>query len=130
MSSGSSGSNRWENADLDGMDLKCVFVDDGDAEDKLPEFFDTNLVHRNRQKKDNCQLCGHHFNNLTKVLSKGDKRFYCKHCGKSVCDACSQNLRKLSKMDKKAHKICDFCDHSISNAQFKQTLKSDIESKI
>jgi hypothetical protein len=47
-SGGSSGSNRWDNADLDDHDYKNVFVDDGEGEEKLPEFFDTTLVQKNR----------------------------------------------------------------------------------
>ena len=116
MSEDSSGSNRWDNADLDDLDYKNVFVDDGDAEERLPEFFDTNLVYKNREKREDCQLCGCEFSKLTK------KRFYCSYCGRSVCDACSQNFRRLSQMDKKQHKICDFCDHQLSNFQIKTQL--------
>ena len=105
----SSGGNRWDDADLDGLEYKHVFVDDGDAEEKLPEFFDTNLVQKNRQKRDECQLCGNTFNKLAK------KRYFCNYCGRSICDACSQNYRRLSQMDKKNHKVCDFCDHQLSN---------------
>jgi biotin synthase-like enzyme len=81
--SGSSDSNRWDTADLDDLDYKNVFVDDGDAEERLPEFFDTSLVHKNRQRKDECQLCGLAFNKVTK------KRYHCNYCGRSICDACS-----------------------------------------
>ena len=32
-------------------------------------------------------------------------------------------------MDKKEHRVCDVCDHMMSNIQFKNKLQGDIERK-
>ena len=56
-------------------------------------------------------------------------RHYCKACGISVCDLCSQTSRRLSKMDKKEYRVCDICDHKASNYQFKEKLQADLEKK-
>jgi len=106
-----------------------VFVDDGNDEDRLPDFFDTNIIHERRHKKNYCMLCLIEFGGFGK-LGVGKKRLNCKKCGISVCELCSQTSRRLSKMDKKSYKVCDRCDHSMSNTMFKDNLKNDIRSKI
>ena len=47
-------------------------------------------------------------------------------CGQSCCELCLQNVRRLSKIDKKAYPICDRCDHTLSNKQVREKLKNDI----
>lgn len=56
-------------------------------------------------------------------------RHYCKSCGISACDLCSQNSRRLSKLDKKVYRVCDKCDHRMNNRQFKVKLQEDLEKK-
>ena len=103
------------------MDCVNVFVDQGDVEDNLPEFFDVNMV--NKSKGKNCYLCQTEFGKIRK------KRINCKMCGQSCCDLCTQNIRRLSKIDKKQYQICDRCDHQMSNKLFRDKLKDDIKRK-
>lgn len=104
-SSSDSSGNRWNPDVLDDMECKNVFVDD--AEEHLPELFDHERIPK--VKTEECQLCQETFNLLKR------QRHYCKSCGLSVCDLCSQSSRRLSKMDKKEHRVCDKCDHTLSN---------------
>lgn len=68
-----SSGDRWDPAILSDMDCVNVFVDQGDVEDNLPEFFDVNMV--NKYKHKNCYLCQTEFGKISK------KRILCKMCG-------------------------------------------------
>ena len=53
---------------FDGIACTQVFVDNGD--DKLPEFFDTNVIHTKRKKLNYCQLCTKEFGQLDIISMK------------------------------------------------------------
>ena len=108
----SSGEERWNPDILNEFECKNVFIEDED--DHLPDFFDVDKV--NKTKKDECGLC---FESIGGILKK---RNYCKKCGSNVCELCSQTHRRLSKSDKREYRVCDSCDHQMSNYQFKEKL--------
>ena len=115
----SSDSNRWNPDILNEFECKNVYLDE--EEDNLPEFFDVDKVVKS--KRDECSLCHEGFNMLLK------KRNYCKRCGGSVCELCSQTSRKLSKSDKREYRVCDVCDHQMSNSNFKEKLAEEVRRK-
>ena len=122
-SSGSSGSDsgaqRYYEHLLKDMECNLMFLDD--AEEHLPEIFDVASV--KKDLKDECKHCSETFSKLR------NPRHHCRKCGASVCDLCSQTHRRLSKRDKNKHRVCDICDHMISNTQFRKKLDTDIQRK-
>ena len=104
----SGGEDRWDPDILDTMDGICVFMDNGDEEEDLPELYDVSIVRK--EKRENCHLCDVAFNFLLK------KHHFCNLCGHSICDSCSNQARRLSKRDKKKYRICDLCDHKKTNS--------------
>jgi len=68
-------------------------------------------------------LCFEQFNMLLK------KRNYCKKCGSSVCELCSQSSRRLSKSDKREYRVCDACDHHLSNSLFNLKMQEEIAKR-
>jgi hypothetical protein len=72
--------DRWDPNLLEDMDYKNVFVEEGEPEDTLPDFFDVNVI--TSKKQDWCYLC-------QAVFKLSKKRYFCKACGKSCCDMCS-----------------------------------------
>jgi len=104
------------------MECKQVFIGERDRkggfnEDRLPEFFDISVIKKNlrSKKQDHCELC-------TKDLGMF-KKCHCLKCGATVCDQCSMESRRLSKMDKRLHKVCDKCDHEMNNSLFIERLE-------
>ena len=49
------------------------------------------------------------------IMKKG--RHHCRKCGRTVCDRCRQNKRRLAKGEKKEEQVCDQCDFEIGNYQ-------------
>ena len=110
---------RWQvQADVE---MDCVFLDEDQEEDELlPELFDTESVQM--IKSENCQLCAVKFTFLCREHN-------CKKCGKAVCDTCSHNKRRLSKIDKEKFRVCDECDILLSNYNFSRMYMREISDK-
>eukprot|EP00347_Sterkiella_histriomuscorum_P005670 403355710 len=110
---------RWDEDALKDMDFLCTFLDN--EEDNLPDIFDTKKI--KKQKTENCGLCE---KNLGRSALAGaitgtgsfHKRHHCRKCGTTVCSLCSQQKRRLSKVDKKKYRVCDVCDTLMSNCNF------------
>jgi len=91
--------------------MDCVFLDDeAHLEETLPDLFDVGQVQM--LTSNHCMLCSKLYN--VSMLFGTDKQ-NCSRCGKSVCDNCSQAKVRLSKLEKKKHRVCDFCDSVLSN---------------
>lgn len=95
-----SGEGRWHLEDLEEMEFVCTFLEN--EEDALPDYFDTKKVAK--KKSESCMLC---IKQLSGFKTSKNRRHHCRHCGMSVCNLCSQNRRRLSKLDKEKHRICD-----------------------
>lgn len=108
------------------MEMVCTFLDN--EEDRLPDVFDPSRVPK--VDTDNCYLCSKKFSKLTtKMIRSAGGRHHCKKCGQSVCNMCRNNVRRLSKLDKKKYKICDQCDTTILNVNFEMMYKDCIEKQ-
>lgn len=91
--------------------MDCVFLDDErKEEDALPELFDVNQV--DMLTGTHCMLCSHKFGSVFMIGSEAEN---CSRCGKAVCDPCSSQKRRLSKLEKKKYRVCDLCDTVLSN---------------
>ena len=98
-----------------------MFLDEDQSEEELlPDLFDPEVVQM--LKSDICMSCAVKFNLLT-------LKHHCRKCGKQVCDACSKNKRRLSRLEKTKYKVCDECDTLMSNYNFTRMHLREIEQK-
>jgi hypothetical protein len=71
----------------------------------LPDDCET-VDEKNFDNEDQCYLClkalAKKFGGLRK---KG--RHHCRKCGRTVCDRCRQNRKRISKNDKNEYLVCD-----------------------
>jgi hypothetical protein len=103
------------------VEMDCVFLDEDQEEDELlPELFDPESIQL--IKAENCMLCTTKFGFLT-------VQHNCRKCGKAVCDTCSRNKRRLSKIDKDKFRVCDECDILLSNYNFSRMYMREISDK-
>ena len=105
------------------MEIVCTFVDN--EEDKLPDVFDPSKVVK--QNHESCYLCTKTFSKMQTALTGA--RHHCKKCGQTVCALCCNNTRRLSKLDKKQHEICDKCDMMMANINFESMYITCIEKQ-
>ena len=77
--------------------------------DHLPLTLDLKAVERTQATA--CELCEKPF---TPAIGKNPVR-HCKRCGKSVCQQCSDQRRRLSKQDSLAYRTCDSCVTEMEN---------------
>jgi hypothetical protein len=103
------------------MEGKNVFLGQVEDDEYMSDEVDFELVPK--RKEDNCFLCQTAFNLLK-------KRNFCKRCGRSACEMCSQNKRRLSTKDKNKYKICDKCDHDMSNKYFMKKMNTDMKERL
>ena len=120
-SSSGDSANRFDERLLDDMECSVHFMDA--AEDFLPEYFPVDSV--KLINSSTCEVCSETF--TTKLGSR--PRRHCRKCGVSVCDLCSQSQRRLMKSETTKYRVCDLCDHLISNVQFDRKLKEDTNKK-
>ena len=88
-------------------------------EDDRPRFDDRggDRPYYNNRNNDECTLCDKKFGKLKM------NRKHCNLCGISVCGYCSNNRKRLSQMDKKSYRVCDFCDVKLTNIAFENMYK-------
>ena len=53
----------------------------------------------------------------------------CRKCGKMVCENCSKARRRLSKLEKTKHRVCDECDALLSNHLLEKMFQREVASK-
>ena len=68
-------------------------------------------------------LCGDAFKML--LVAKHN----CRKCGKMVCENCSKSRRRLCKMEKSKHRVCDECDALLSNYLLEKMFQREVSSK-
>ena len=96
------GPSRWKQPSS--LEMDCVFLDeDQKEEDGLPEIFTLEAIEE--LKSNTCMLCSETFNVLRLVVKHN-----CRKCGKMICENCSRQKRRLSKLEKTKHRVCDECD--------------------
>ncbi len=114
---------RWDEEALKDMDFVCTFLDN--EEDTLPELFDFKKV--KKQQADLCALCERHLGRISKLgAGPCTKRHHCRKCGSTVCSLCSNQKRRLCKVDKKKYRVCDVCDTLMSNVNFESMYEGCI----
>lgn len=79
-----------------------------------------------RTKQDECSVCETQFT-IVAAFGMGAREFYCKQCGKAVCERCSMNRKYLSKDSKEKFRVCDFCDTKLDNIRTKVNLERIIQ---
>ncbi|CDW79685.1 and ph domain-containing protein 6 [Stylonychia lemnae] len=114
QSGNSDNNNRWDEEALKDMEFIATFLDN--EEDNLPDMFDIKKI--KKVQSDNCGLCEKPLSRITLAGTSTQKRHHCRKCGTSVCNLCSQQKRRLSKVDKKKFRVCDVCDTLMSNNNF------------
>ena len=114
------GPSRWKhNNDLE-MDV--VFLDeDQKEEDGLPEMFTPESVEQ--LQSNSCMLCSDTFS-VVRLFKHN-----CRKCGKMVCENCSKARRRLSKLEKTKHRVCDECDALLSNHNLEKMFQREVASK-
>ena len=82
----------------------------------LPEEFEIK-TEKNKEfnNSSTCESCGKNLNKKLVGIFSSSSRHHCRRCGKTVCDRCWKNLKRLSKKDSNYHNVCDQCDFEISN---------------
>ena len=53
----------------------------------------------------------------------------CNRCGKAVCEQCSTSKRRLSKLEKKKYRVCDYCDTVLVNFSLDQMWAREVGNK-
>eukprot|EP00347_Sterkiella_histriomuscorum_P006113 403354017 len=73
------------------------------------------------EQSDSCFSCQKSLKKkLGALMKKG--RHHCRRCGRTVCDKCWQNQKRISQSDKTVYQVCDQCDFEISNFHLFQVL--------
>mmetsp|Transcript_6912 Transcript_6912/g.8276 ORF Transcript_6912/g.8276 Transcript_6912/m.8276 type:complete len:94 (+) Transcript_6912:424-705(+) len=69
-------------------------------------------------------LCSETYGHF-KMLSKKN----CRRCGKSICENCGKQSRRLSQLDPKKHRVCDECDALMANHLLLKMFEREAQNK-
>ena len=74
-------------------------------------------------QSNSCMLCSDTFS-VVRLFKHN-----CRKCGKMVCENCSKARRRLSKLEKTKHRVCDECDALLSNHLLEKMFQREVASK-
>lgn len=88
-----------------GMRHKGKYKKNEEGFEGLPDEFHP-VTEQDFEEADSCFSCNKQLSKKFGALTKKG-RHHCRRCGRTVCDKCRKNEKRLSKNDKKDYPICD-----------------------